>query len=128
MAVPSPIVQIILPSLLRRTIKAYALKAEIRKLGAELHRIGRSRNWQIKANTIQLEQIISFIQHSDEASWQWLAIKLQEHVKYTTYESILTIAKNNPNITINELIVKTGCTLAQARKAIDEIEFLADET
>jgi len=126
MAVAPPIIQIILPSLLRRTIKAYALKAEIRKLGVELHRIGRSRNWQIKASTKQLEQVIEYIQATDEESWQWLAKKLQEHVKYTTYESILSIAKNNPNITTNELIIKTDCTLAQARKAIDEIEFLAD--
>ncbi len=126
MAISSPTIQIILPSLLRRTIKAYALKAEIRQFGVELNRIGRSRNWQIKANTKQLEQIITFIQTTDEESWQWLAKKLQEHVKYTTYESILIIAKNNPNMTINELVIKTDCTLAQARKAIDEIEFLAD--
>lgn len=124
MAINSPIIQIILPSLLRRTIKAYALKAEIRKFGAELHRIGRSRNWQIKASTQQLEKIIHCIESSNEESWQWLAKKLQEHVKYTTYESILAIAKNNPHITLNELIVKTDCTLAQARRAIDEIEFL----
>lgn len=123
MAVNLPIIQIILPSFLRRTIKAYALKASIRELGADLSRIGRSRNWQIKANTEQLEHIIQFVENSHENSWLWLSKKLREHVTYTTYESILAIVKNKPDITINELMLKTDCTLAQARKAIDEIEF-----
>ena len=120
----SPTIQIVLPSFLRRAMKAYALKAAIRDCGADLHRIGRSRNWQLIATTNQIETIIAFVESSQEASWQWLAKKLREHVHYTTFESLMQFAKNKPGITVNELMAKTDCTIAQARKVIDEIEFL----
>ncbi|MGJ8693135.1 MAG: ribosome recycling factor family protein [Thalassotalea sp.] len=119
----SAIIQIVLPSFLRRAMKAYALKAAIRDCGADLNRIGRSRNWQLKANAEQIEIIIQFVESSQEASWQWLAKKLKEHVCYTTYESLLQLAKRKPGITVNELMAKTDCTIAQARQVIDEIEF-----
>lgn len=110
--------------MVRRAFKAYALKANIRDLGGELSRIGRSRNWQLKATTEQLEAIIQSIESSEEESWAWVAKKLREHVTYTTFESLLEIVKNKPDITVNELMAKTDCTIAQARKVIDEIEFM----
>lgn len=118
------IIQIILPSMIRRAFKAYALKAKIREFGGDLSRIGRSRNWQLKATTEQLETIIQSIEASEEESWYWVAKKLREHVTYTTFDSLLQIAKNNPGITVNELMAKTDCTIAQARKVIDDVEFL----
>ncbi|WP_448246568.1 ribosome recycling factor family protein [Thalassotalea agariperforans] len=126
MPLNTSIIQIILPSFLRRVMKAYALKAKIRELGGELNRIGRSRNWQLKANREQLEDIINTIESNQETSWQWVAKKLREHVTYTTFESLLQIAKNKPGITVNELMAKTDCTISQARKVIDEIEFSDD--
>lgn len=126
MPLNTSIIQIILPSFLRRVMKAYALKAHIRELGGELNRIGRSRNWQLKANREQLEDIINTIESNQETSWQWVAKKLREHVTYTTFESLLQIAKNKPGITVNELMAKTDCTISQARKVIDEIEFSDD--
>ena len=126
MPLNTSIIQIILPSFLRRVMKAYALKAHIRELGGELNRIGRSRNWQLKANREQLEDIINTIESNQETSWQWVAKKLREHVTYTTFESLLQIAKNKPGITVNELMGKTDCTISQARKVIDEIEFSDD--
>lgn len=120
----SNIIQIILPSLVRRAMKAYALKALIRESGAELNRIGRSRNWQLKAKPEQLEKIIDHIEHHNEQTWLWLAKQLREHVSYNTHESLVALAKRNPNISVNELMAKTDCTIAQARKVIDELEFL----
>ena len=63
---------ITLPSFLRRTMKAYALKAHMRQQGCELNRIGRSRNWLLKANFDQLQEIITFIELTSEPSWMWL--------------------------------------------------------
>ena len=113
---------ITLPSFLRRTIKAYQLKAHVRALGCELHRIGRSRNWQLKATFEQIEAIISIIESSDEKSWQWLAKLLTNQHKHLTFDALLVIAKKKEGITINELMARTDCTIGQARKVIDELE------
>ena len=115
---------ITLPSFLRRILKAYALKAEIRALGCQLHRIGRSRNWQLKAQHQQLVAIVTAIESANEPSWLWLAKLLRQHYETITHEELVHIARKNINISINELISKTDCTLVQARKVIDEIEDL----
>jgi len=114
---------ITLPSFLRRTMKAYALKAEIRDIGCELQRIGRSRNWQIKANFEQLEKIVSFIEHSNEPSWLWLGKLLSSQHPYLSHHALLQLAKQLPEVTVTKLMARTDCTIAQARKVIDEIEW-----
>jgi len=116
-------VQIILPSFLRRVMRAYAIKALMRSTGCELNRIGRSRNWQLKATLEQLEQITQLIESSEEETWQWVALLIQKQHQSYTYDSLIRIAKNKPGITVNELVSKTDCTVAEARKIIDEIEW-----
>ncbi|NQY65583.1 MAG: hypothetical protein HRT38_18110 [Alteromonadaceae bacterium] len=113
---------ITLPSFLRRTMKAYQLKSQIRELGCELHRIGRSRNWQIKAKFDQIEGVISFIEQSDEPSWQWVAKILRKQYENLTFDALMNIAKKKDSITVNELMTRTDCTISQARKVIDELE------
>lgn len=115
--------KIILPSFLRRVIKAYAIKAGIREIGCELSRIGRSRNWQLIATEEQIMLTIAFIDASNEDSWLWLSKKLKQDGQHFSHSLLLDIAKRNPNITINELMAKTDCTVGQARKVIDEIEW-----
>lgn len=111
-----------LPSFLRRTLKAYALKAYIRKLGCELTRIGRSRNWQLKANFEQVQAIILFIDNEQEESWLWLAKLLRKEYKDFTHTTLLALAQRMPKLTIAALMAQTDCTLAQARKILDELE------
>lgn len=113
---------ITLPSFLRRTMKAYELKAHIRQQGCELHRIGRSRNWQLKANFEQLQSIIGFIDLSNEPSWLWLATLLRNEYKHLTHGELLRIASTLEEVTINSLIARSDCTIAQARAIIDELE------
>ena len=119
-----PINTITLPSFLRRTMKAYALKAHIRELGCDLSRIGRSRNWQLKASTRQLQLIVIFINQEQENSWLWLAKLLQSQYLYISHENLLALANRQKNITVASLIALTDCTLIQARKVIDELEGL----
>ena len=107
-------------------MKAYALKAAIRDTGSELNRIGRSRNWKLVANREQVEAIVAYVEASEEASWQWLAKFLRQQQESFTYEELMAIAKQNPGITVNQLMAKTDCTIVQARKVIDEFEFLDD--
>lgn len=105
-------------------MKAYALKAAIRNTRSELTRIGRSRNWQLIANREQIETIVAYIEASEEPSWQWLAKYLRQQQESFTYEELMTIARQNPGITVNQLMARTDCTIVQARKVIDELEFL----
>ena len=114
---------ITLPSFLRRVLKAYALKALIREQGCEISRIGRSRNWQLKATFEQLEQTIGLIEQSKEKSWQWLATHLSKQRKNLGFDMLLTIAQKKPEITVSELMQRTDCTIAEARRVIDTLEF-----
>jgi hypothetical protein len=114
---------ITLSSFLRRVLKAYALKSLIRAQGCELNRIGRSRNWQLKATFEQLEQTVSLIEQSEEASWQWVAIHISKQRKNLGLDMLLIIAKKKPGITISELMQRTDCTIAEARTVIDILEF-----
>jgi hypothetical protein len=113
-----------LPSFLRRTIKAYILKSYIRQQGCVLNRIGRSRNWQLKANFDQLQAIITFINVSNEPSWLWLEKLLKNKHTNLTHDELVRIASALEEVTISALITRTDCTIAQARTVIDELEGL----
>lgn len=113
---------IVLPSFLQKSLKAYALKALIRQEGCELQRIGRSRNWQLKANFEQLQRLIAVIESANEPSWSWLAKQLAKTYQHLSHDELTFIAQKMDKVTINTLVAKTDCTLAQARKVIDELE------
>ena len=113
-----------LPSFLRRTMKAYAIKVKIREEGCELNRIGRSRNWQLKANTSQIQSIVSFIEQEEESSWLWLAKLLRQQFQHLSHEALVSLANRQKTITVTNLMAQTDCTIAQARKVIDELEGL----
>ena len=107
-------------------MRAYALKAKIRALGCELSRVGRSRNWKIKASAEQINEVILLVEQSSEDSWQWVAKKLRQDNQKLNFQHLISIAKKNTGITINELMAKTDCTVAEARKVLDELEWLED--
>lgn len=113
---------IILSSFLRRSLKAYALKSLLRSTGCELSRLGRSRNWRLIATQQQLQEIILLIGNSNEPSWQWLVPFLTHYKAQISHQELLVMIKHKPEITLNELLARTDCTLAQARKALDEVE------
>lgn len=114
---------ITLPSFLRRILKAYALKAHIRELGCQLSRIGRSRNWLLTASQEQINAIITLIEQEGEDSWLWLAKLLKSQHQQLSHANLINIAKNKSGISVNELMAKTDCTAAQARRVIDELEW-----
>ncbi|GAA0815331.1 ribosome recycling factor family protein [Colwellia sp. D2M02] len=115
---------IALPSFLRRTLRAYALKAMIREQGCVLQRQGRSRNWLLTANTEQLHNIVNFIESENEASWLWLAKHLKQQYQQLNHASLMALAARQNINTVTKLIALTDCTLAQARRVIDELEGL----
>lgn len=118
----SKLFEITLTSFLRRVLKAYALKAELRAIGCSLHRKGRSRNWIVCATFEQLECVVEFIHTSEEPSWQWVAKQISDKKKDFSHNELLNIAKKQSGISINQLMAKTDCTIAEARLVIDELE------
>ena len=118
------ILTINLPAFVRRTIKAYALKAHIRQLGCDLNRIGRSRNWQLKANFSQIQALVKLIEQEQEESWLWLGKLLKREYQHLSHDNLLALAIRLDNLTVTALIALTDCTLAQARKVLDELEDL----
>ena len=113
-----------LPAFVRRTIKAYALKAHIRQLGCDLSRIGRSRNWQLKANFSQIQALVKLIEQEQEESWLWLGKLLKREYQHLSHDNLLALAIRLDNLTVTALMALTDCTLAQARKVLDELEDL----
>ena len=105
-------------------MKAYALKAFIRQQGCDLHRIGRSRNWLLKANFDQLQAISDFIDHSGEPTWLWLSKLLKNQYQHLSHDELLRIATKLAEVTVSTLIARSNCTIAQARRVIDELEGL----
>lgn len=104
-------------------MKAYAIKSIIRDAGIELSRVGRSRNWQMYANFEQIENAATEIELDGEKTWLWVAKIMRKQFRDLSHEALLNIAKMNNSITINELVQKTDCTVAQARRVIDELEW-----
>ncbi|UUO24767.1 hypothetical protein FGD67_17245 [Colwellia sp. M166] len=114
---------ITLPAFLRRVLKSSVLKSLIREQGGELNRIGRSRNWQLNASFEQIEAIITAIEASEEQSWQWLVTHLSKQHKNLSFDMLISIVDKKPGITVSELMLRTDCTIAEARRVIDTLEF-----
>lgn len=102
-----------------RTIETYALKALIRHTGAALTRKGGSTNWLLLADKAQMRQIQADIEHSGQASWQWLAELVGETYQQYHEQALLNLVKRNPGLSVKQLMALADCTLLDARKAID---------
>ncbi|WP_185968068.1 ribosome recycling factor family protein [Thalassotalea sp. PS06] len=120
------LIHILLPSFLRRVMRAYEIKAIIRDSGAELSRIGRSRNWRLSANRDQLTTLIHSLEQTEEVSWQWVLKKIKESRGQLTEKELVNLVSRNPGISVKELVVLANCTIAEARSAIDIYEWQDD--
>lgn len=112
--------QIPIRALAGRTVDTFALKALIRETGAVLTRKGRSSNWLLFAEKQQMRDIVEGIEQSEQKSWQWLAKLIREKHQQYSYQELLGLVNRNPNITVKQLISMTDCTMAEARKVIDD--------
>ncbi len=115
---------ITLPSFLRRTLNVSPLKTMIKGQGGVLKRKGRSRNWFITANITQLQAIVGFIEESDELSWLWLSKHLKKHFQELNHSDLVDLATKQHIFTVSKLMALTDCTIAQARRVMDELEEL----
>jgi len=86
--------------------------------GGSLKRIRRSRNWRLMATQSQL---IAMSGQLRENNIIWVADAIDNTLPKQAFDLTLII-RSTPAITVNQLIVKSGCTLAEARTAIDSAE------
>lgn len=107
-------------ALIRRTKQSNELKALIRDCGATLTRKGRSSNWLLLADKIQLRHILAEIERAEHISWQWLAKLIRQQDHQYSHQELLTVVQQNPALTLKQLVTMTDCTLIEARKVMDE--------
>jgi predicted HTH transcriptional regulator len=107
----------------RRSHNTTVLKELIQSFGGKLSRKGRSRNWRLEISHKQSKKLVVAIYQHNEPSWLWVAKLLAELKVSNDQETLLDITKENPSITTKELIAMTDCSVAEARKAIDLIEW-----
>ena len=88
--------------------------------GCSLKRIRRSKNWSITGKQIQLIEVSQQLQ---QPKTLWITDAIQKALPKPNFD-LTTIALSNPDMTINRLIAETGCTLIEARVAIDKAEEL----
>ena len=86
--------------------------------GCSLKRIRRSKNWLLIGNQNQLTEISESLR---EGKTLWIADAIDTALPKPTFNLTL-IVKSNPEMTVNRLRVETGCTLIEARCAIDTAE------
>jgi len=114
---------VILNSFIRRTDNTHALKILISSTGAKLSRKGRSRHWLLEVNRQQSIELISLISQSKHESWYWLVKKLDEQKHNYSFDELLSLAKSQSSLTVTQLMLMSDCTLAEARKVIDLLEW-----
>ena len=80
-----------------------------------LKRIRRSKNWLLIGKQSQLIEISDKLRQKKTL---WIAEAIDKTLPKPTFNLALII-KSNPTMTVNQLIAETGCTLIEARSAID---------
>ncbi|WP_243834688.1 ribosome recycling factor family protein [Psychromonas algarum] len=108
--------------------------------GCTLKRIRRSKNWLLTGKQNQLVEISKQLQQEaitlnkvtlDKTNFdkstankkRWIAEAINKSLPKPSFD-LTAIVQSTPDITINRLIAETGCTLIEARAAMDKAEDL----
>jgi len=95
--------------------------ALVNQYNCSLKRIRRSKNWLLAGQQSQLIEIREQLQQPKMA---WIAEAITKGLPKPSFD-LVAIALSEPGMTINRLIKEKGCTLIEARIAIDKAEGLA---
>ncbi|MDO6687244.1 MULTISPECIES: ribosome recycling factor family protein [unclassified Agarivorans] len=119
-----------LPSLIRRIggNNAKLAKQLADANSCAIKRIRRSRNWQLIGSEQAAIKLLKSLRELQDEGMRYLVTKLDEQLKAfqeqqePKHDRLLRLVSEKPNITLNELIEITDCTLAEARLARFESE------
>ncbi|PKF62781.1 hypothetical protein CW745_04995 [Psychromonas sp. psych-6C06] len=95
-----------------------AITKIVQQHGGNLKRIRRSRNWQITGTDKQLTVLAEKLRAHGA---KWVADAIEKALPNPTI-NFAHVLRDNPAITVNALMAKSGCTLTEARTAIDDAE------
>lgn len=76
--------------------------------------------------TVSLDVLIALVRainNSGEQSWLWVAKQLAQNKPPLTAGELQQLARKHKNISAMQLVSRTDCTIAEARRAIDALEF-----
>lgn len=116
-------IELTLNSFVRRTQNTKQLKALLTSCQGTLSRHGRSRNWTLQLPAEKRRMMINQLYEANEPSWLWLAKKLASQRISLQPSELHKFIKDNPSITINELMEQTNCSAKEARIALDDFEW-----
>ncbi|MBD1577737.1 ribosome recycling factor [Vibrio sp. S11_S32] len=129
-------ITIALPSLIHRIGRDRVKQAKsiALKLGCELKRIRRSRNWQLQGEVEPLSELIETLTATDPDTMSYLIKKITDGINTALIseedsqpppsmaDKLAALIQSNPDITLNELMAITDCTMAQARSVRFEMQ------
>lgn len=121
-----------LNSFLHRIDNKEALLALLGNYNAIASRVRRSRNWRLCGQYDDLYQIEKEIQLQNNAKWLWIAKQINLILStipppISRPSTPIEFLELEPNLTLAELLFKSGCTTQEARASIDEFE-MRDQT
>ena len=98
--------------------------------GFTIKRIRRSKNWLLTGKPEQLIEVNKHLQQHlteniESKKVDWILEAIDKGLPKPSVD-LVTLVRSTPDMTINRLIVETGCTLIEARIAIDKAEDLAE--
>ncbi|MEF1290281.1 ribosome recycling factor family protein [Vibrio sp. M260118] len=88
--------------------------------GCQLKRVRRSRNWQLNGEEQQLRILATQL---DLDAHRWIVEAIDKALPKPIV-NLADLLAHTPNMTVNQLVAESGCSLKEARQAIDEFELL----
>lgn len=109
---------ITLNSFVHRVADKSATQALVNQLDCQLKRIRRSRHWQLRGDEIQLRELIKQL---DTEKDQWIIAAIEKTLP-TPVVNLETLLAENSALSVKQLVALTGCSLMEARQALDKHE------
>ena len=109
-----------LNSFVHRVSDKSQVMASAIECGCQLKRVRRSRNWLLVA---QEHQLIEFKALLTDEKDGWIAIAIDK-VLPKPVVCLASLLEATPTMTVAQLVMESGCSMAEVRRAIDEHEGL----
>ena len=90
----------------------------VQQHGCTVKRIRRSRNWLLTGKVAQLSELKETLRLGRGI---WVAEAVDNALPKPTF-NLAIVLQAKPAMTVNQLMAETGCTLIEARAAIDAAE------
>lgn len=115
---PDEIFAIQLNNCIRRIDDKSNLMRLVNEHGCSLKRIRRSSHWLLQG---KLQQLLTLKEALPLTQPLWIVAAIEKSLPKASF-NLAKLLKMDPALTANELMAKTGCSVSEARAAIDKAE------